>query len=119
MLTSLILGAFYLLLYILCSCQQNNALLRIIYTNFYTILIAGLEEFGMDVAYLIEQQFAVKNNKDLIWKMTSNQNFNLILDNTSLGWLMALGIYDFSTWKHSRRVAELLCYLALLRKVKE
>ena len=39
--------------------------------------------------------------------MISNQNFNLILDNTSLGWLMALGIYDFSTWKHSRRVAEI------------
>ncbi|MEK6256889.1 MAG: HD-GYP domain-containing protein [Chloroflexota bacterium] len=44
---------------------------------------------------------------------------NLILDNTSLGWLVALGIYDFSTWKHSRRVAEVASALARLRKVKE
>ena len=44
---------------------------------------------------------------------------NLILDNTSLGWLVALGIYDFTTWKHSRRVAEVASTLARLRKVKE
>lgn len=44
---------------------------------------------------------------------------NLILDNTSLGWLVALGIYDFSTWKHSRRVAEIASALAKLRKVKD
>lgn len=44
---------------------------------------------------------------------------NLILDNTSLGWLVALGIYDFSTWKHSRRVAEIASALARLRKVSK
>lgn len=44
---------------------------------------------------------------------------NLILDNTSLGWLVALGIYDFSTWKHSRRVAEIASALARLREVKK
>lgn len=44
---------------------------------------------------------------------------NLILDNTSLGWLVALGIYDFSTWKHSRRVAEIASALAKLRHVNE
>jgi len=47
-----------------------------------------------------------------------NPEINLILDNTSLGWLVALGIYDFATWKHSRRVAEIASSLAELRKVE-
>lgn len=51
--------------------------------------------------------------------MDTKQKPSLILDNTSLGWLVALGIYDFSTWKHSRRVAEIASNLAKLRKVKE
>ena len=44
---------------------------------------------------------------------------SLILDNTSLGWLVALGIYDFSTWKHSRRVAEIASSLAQQREVED
>ena len=44
---------------------------------------------------------------------------NLILGNTSLGWLVALGICDFSTWKHSRRDAEITSSLAQQRKVED
>lgn len=44
---------------------------------------------------------------------------NLIFDNTSLGWLVALGIYDFSTWKHSRRVAEIASSLAQKRRAED
>lgn len=44
---------------------------------------------------------------------------SLILDQASLGWLVALGIYDINTWKHSRRVAELAQSLAKLRGVVE
>lgn len=47
-----------------------------------------------------------------------NPEIDLILDNTSLGWLVALGIYDFATWKHSRRVAEIANSLAILRKAE-
>lgn len=34
------------------------------------------------------------------------------LNNASLGWLLALGIYDFETWEHSRRVANVALSLA-------
>ncbi len=34
------------------------------------------------------------------------------LNNASLGWLLALGIYDFDTWEHSRRVANIALSLA-------
>ncbi|MDH3943283.1 MAG: HD-GYP domain-containing protein [Anaerolineae bacterium] len=51
--------------------------------------------------------------------ITTQPKASLILDHASLGWLVALGIYDINTWKHSRRVAELAQLLAKLRGVED
>ncbi|MBW8011404.1 MAG: HD-GYP domain-containing protein [Chloroflexi bacterium] len=40
------------------------------------------------------------------------------LNNASLGWLLALGIYDFDTWQHSRRVANIALSLARREDIK-